>query len=131
MEKLSKNFTLREFTKSETATSKGLNNTPSAEVVENLTHLVCKLIQPLRDIIDTPLTINSGYRSKVLNRAVGGVPSSQHLKGEAADIRCYDPKKLLAALTDSGLEFDQAILYPTFLHLSLKRSGVNRNRVIK
>ena len=127
---LSENFTLEELINSTTAKAKGIDNTPSEDVVNNLTNLTTKLLQPLRGIIGKPLIINSGYRSKLLNSAVGGVESSQHILGEAADISFDSPKKLLGALTRSQLEFDQAILYPTFLHLSLKSSGENRKRVI-
>ncbi len=128
--KLSANFTLKEFINSPTATAKGIDNTPSEENIKNLAYLVENLLQPLRDNIGKSLTINSGYRSRLLNSAVGGVVSSQHLKGEAADVGYCEPKKLLGALVSSRLLFDQAILYPTFLHLSLKRSGENRKRVI-
>ena len=76
--KLSKNFTLEEMV----ATShKGLQDTPTLEVVQNLQKLC-------RDAIGEPVYINSGYRSKRLNARVGGVPNSRHLQGKAADIHC-------------------------------------------
>ena len=83
--KLSKNFTLEEMV----ATShKGLQDTPTLEVVQNLQKLCVLVLQPLRDTIGAPVYINSGYRSKRLNARVGGVPNSRHLQGRAADIHC-------------------------------------------
>lgn len=127
---LTKNFTLSELTSSKVATSKSIDNTPDDRAKENLANLAKNLLQPLRDRYGEPLTINSGYRSTVLNREVGGVTTSQHINGEAADVACSDPKLLLTHLRNSRLTFDQAILYPTFLHLSLKRVGVNRRQII-
>ena len=85
MMKLSKNFTLEEMV----ATShKGLQDTPTLEVVQNLQKLCVLVLQPLRDTLGAPVYINSGYRSKRLNARVGGVPNSRHLQGRAADIHC-------------------------------------------
>ena len=80
--RLSKNFTLAELTK----TSVGLPNNPSDVEIERLKILCEKVLQPLRDDFNAPIIINSGYRSQQVNKAVGGVPTSQHLKGESADI---------------------------------------------
>ena len=83
--RLSKNFTLEEMV----ATShKGLQDTPTLAVVQNLQKLCVLVLQPLRDAIGRPVYINSGYRSKRLNARVGGVPNSRHLQGRAADIHC-------------------------------------------
>ena len=131
--KLTTNFRLIEFTESATATAKGIKNEPSKIEIENLKALCSKLLQPLRDIYEEPLTISSGFRSPELNKAVGGVPTSQHTKGQASDISVKEPRKLLATLLISGLDFDQAILYQdgrnNFLHLSYN-SGHNRKQVL-
>lgn len=127
--KLTTNFTLQEFTHSATATAKGIDNVPDAGQVENLRRLCTRLLQPLRELYDEPFAINSGFRSTELNKAVGGVPTSQHTKGQAADIRVEIPRELLRVLKTSGLTFDQAILYPTFLHLSYN-SANNRKEVL-
>ena len=83
--KLSANFSLAEMV----ATSHGkLQDTPTGEVVFNLTLLCARVLQPLRDTLGAPVYINSGYRSKKLNAKVGGVPNSRHLLGKAADIHC-------------------------------------------
>lgn len=127
--KLSENFRLSEFTRSETATRMRIKNEPDTVQIENLRILVAKLLQPLREKFGKPFYINSGFRCTALNKAVNGSPTSGHMKGEAADVRVDEPRKLLALLLASGLEFDQAILYPTFLHLSY-RSGNNRMQVL-
>lgn len=86
MEKLSKNFTLEELTASVTAKKKGIDNTPSKEVKENLRILCRKILQPLRDLYGKPIRVGSGYRCPALNTAVGGVKNSDHMHGCAADI---------------------------------------------
>ena len=129
--KISKNFTFEEFTSSDTAKKKGiLNHITEWEVRDNIIALVENLLQPLRDAYGKPIRINSGYRCKALNEAVGGVESSQHRKGQAADCGCDDPLELARLLIELGLEFDQAIVYPTFLHISHKAEGENRNQLL-
>ena len=91
------------------------------------------MLQPLRNAIGKPISINSGYRCQELNAAVGGVPTSQHQKGEAADLSIEGKAgDLLEVLEDSGLPFDQAILYRknNFLHVSLKLEGEQRKQII-
>ena len=132
-ERLSENFTLDEFTTSDTATRLGINNVPGEWELEALRVLVKRTIQPLRDKLGVPVRVNSGYRCPELNKAVGGVPTSQHQKGEAADLS-IDGKAsdILEALENSNIPFDQAILYrkQNFLHVSLKLDGVQRSNVI-
>lgn len=77
------------------------------------------------------MKINSGYRCSELNAAVGGVPTSQHTKGEAADVACGHPAELVECLRKSGLDFDQCIQYSLFVHLSLKLTGMNRKQYLK
>lgn len=127
--KLSNHFKLEEFIRSDTATSRSIPNEPGGKEIANLKELCVQLLQPLREHFGSPLMINSGYCCPELNRAVGGVATSQHVTGEAADVRCPDPRKLLAGLMLLGLDFDQAILYPTFLHLSYRKNG-NRKQVL-
>ena len=127
--KLSNNFILSEFTNSDTAKRLGIKNEPNAEQVKNIQTLVDNLLQPLRDIYGKPFHINSGFRCPALNKAVGGTIASDHMKGKSADIRVDNPRALLSVLNKSGLEWDQAILYPTFLHLSYREGG-NRKQVL-
>jgi len=127
--KLTDNFTLNEFVSSPTARRLGIDNTPQPEHIAQLQKLCTRLLQPLRTLYGEPFRINSGYRSPALNKAVGGVPTSQHAKGQAADVSVKNPRNLLTELLKSRLHFDQAILYPTFLHLSYNAAN-NRRQVL-
>ncbi len=131
-ERISRDFTWEKMTYSRVAVENGLLNEPPFEVRLVMMELVKRLLQPLRVAYGKPIAITSGYRSPEVNRLVGGVPSSQHVKGEAADCYVPDPKVLLDVLLFSKLPFDQAILYKQkkFLHLSLRVNGENRYQVI-
>ena len=133
MTQLTKNFTLEELCHSDTAKKRGLENKPNPEQVDNLFSLCAWLLQPLRDIYKEPFIISSGFRSPEVNKAVGGESTSQHMRGQAADVCVKNPRKLLTALLGSRLPFDQAILYQdgrnNFLHLSYN-SGNNRRQVL-
>ena len=85
-----KYFTIKELCKSRVAQERGIDNTPSPEAVANLTKLVDNVLDPLREWYGKPIHIESGYRCPALNKAVGGVPTSYHLKGCAADIDMGD-----------------------------------------
>lgn len=126
---LTDNFTLEEMSHSNTAKARNMKNEPNAEQTENLEKLCARLLQPLREVYNQPFIISSGFRSPEVNKAVGGVTTSQHTKGQAADVSVKEPRKLLTELLKSGLVFDQAILYPTFLHLSYN-SANNRKQVL-
>ena len=109
MMKLSPNFTLQEMV----ATShRGLQDTPTLAVVQNLQKLCVLVLQPLRDAIGRPVYINSGYRSKRLNARVGGVPNSRHLQGKAADIHCdnLDYAKVIFDILKQNKYVDKAII---------------------
>lgn len=129
---LSEHFSLDEMTYSRVAVENGLDNTPSPAARLNLQYLVTHLLEPLRALYGKPIAILSGFRNETVNRLVGGVSRSQHQTGEAADCYTPDVPGLLQALKQSGLLFDQAILYGkrNFLHLSLKAGGDNRRQVL-
>lgn len=124
---LSPNFTLAELSFSATATRKGLDNTPSDASVANLKLLCTGLLQPIRDIVAKPITVNSGYRSLAVNAAVGGSVTSAHRFGYAADINCYafgTPKQfaefLVKELRARGINFDQIILeFNQWVHVAI------------
>ena len=80
-------FTLEEFVRSATATAHGIANVPTAEAVKNLERLVSRVLDPLREAWGSPIIVTSGYRCEELNARVGGVKTSYHLRGMAADIR--------------------------------------------
>jgi uncharacterized protein YcbK (DUF882 family) len=127
---ISKDFSYREFERSEVADAKHICNViTSFEVRDSILALTENVLQPLRDAWGKPLKVNSGYRCKALNAAVGGVSTSQHVKGEAADIAAGDPVKLARLAVKLGLPFDQMILYPTFVHFSHKLNGEQRGQI--
>lgn len=81
-----KYFSIDELIRSSVASVRGIDNTPPESVVNNLSRLVSMVLDPAREVMGSPITVNSGYRCPELNRAVGGVPSSYHLQGRAADL---------------------------------------------
>lgn len=108
--KLSQHFELAEFTRSDTARQLKIDNVPNLQQIENLTNLCINVLEPARQITKSQIYITSGFRNKLLNQAVGGVPSSQHCKGLAADLRVYTQfytDNLVSALKET--DFDQLI----------------------
>lgn len=132
---ITKDFSYREFEASSVAERKGICNVITSfavrDAVKELTETV---LQPLRDKVGHPLRINSGYRSPELNKEIkGSSPTSQHVKGEAADIAAADPLALATVARNTpGIwrEVDQMIVYPTFVHFSHKRRGPQRRQLI-
>lgn len=111
MTQLSKNFSLAELTYSGTAITKGLDNTPSANIISSMQILVDSILQPLRDQLGKPLKINSCYRAPAVNTAVGGSATSDHCKGQAADIEIAGMSNVaLANYIASNFKYTQLIL---------------------
>lgn len=109
--KLSANFSLNELTQSETALRKGLDNTPSEEIIANLKLLAEKVLQPVREHYGKGVKVNSGYRSPEVNASVGGSKTSDHCKGQAADIEIPGVANAdLAEYIKANLQFTQLIL---------------------
>ena len=136
--RISKNFTLDELLASDTAKQKGIINAPGIVEVCNLCALVHHVLQPLRDAMNEPIKIGSGYRCTRLNQAVGGVGNSQHTKGEAADL-CIDGDKVKGKRwfdwIKSHCDFDQLIWEHNakgsyWVHVSVRADGQNRHQVI-
>ena len=131
---ITKDFSYKEFEVSSTAERKGICNVITSFAVRDaVKELAERLLQPLRDKVGRPLKINSGYRCPELNREVGGVPTSQHTKGEAADIAAADPfllAKVVRSTPEIWNEVDQMILYPDFVHLSHRRGGPQRRQLL-
>ena len=109
--KLSEHFSLEEMVFSQTAVRKGIDNTPDAIVIRNLTSLCEHILEPIRKGLARPIRISSGYRSTELNKAIGGAKNSQHIEGKAADITVQgmDTNDLFDWIINSGIIFDQCI----------------------
>lgn len=109
-----KYFTLGEFVYSDTATAKNIDNTPSFEIVKNIYNLVVELLDPLREEWGSAIEVTSGYRCEELNKAVGGVFNSAHLRGDAADIYPMNCKidEFIEFIKDwsKDKQFDQIII---------------------
>lgn len=140
--KLSEHFSLEEFTGSDTATARHINNTPPPECVINLTKLALEL-ENVRALLGHPVTISSGFRCPDLNAAVGGVANSDHVRGLAADILCPDFGTALeiaqaiaatAALPDPPIRIGQLIYEKPknvpWVHFSIHPTALPQNRII-
>ena len=139
--KLSKNLSLAEVTKSNTAKRLGIDNTPDDWATENLRKVAEHVFQPLRDAFGCPIYVSSGYRSNELNTAIGGSRRSQHVEGRALDLdadvfgRCTNSEIFRWIL--NNVTFDQLIWEfgdddnPDWVHVSFVYDGVNRGRCLK
>jgi|TARA_E500000178_G_C16871917_1_gene684831 zinc D-Ala-D-Ala carboxypeptidase len=136
---LSKHFTLEEFTKSMTATRKGIDNTPGAGDIKNLEDLCYCVLEPVRNKFDRPVRISSGYRSEALCEAIGSKKTSQHAKGQAADFEVPGiPNIKIAYWIQANCDFDQLILehycpkdgQKGWIHCSYNEKGSNRKQVL-
>ena len=119
--KLSENFTLEELIASDTADKKGLDNTPNATEIANLMRTAA-LLEQVRKVINKPIKINSGFRSKAVNDAVGSKDTSQHRIGCAADIKVtgMSPREVVQACIDAKIPFDQIIEeFNSWVHISV------------
>ena len=109
--KLSKNFSLKELTRSQTADRKGIANNPNEDQIDKLQNLCEMVLQPVRDHFKQVVSVSSGFRSPELCVAIGSSVNSQHAKGEAADFEITGvPNKQLADYIYKHLDFDQLIL---------------------
>ena len=119
--KLSPNFSLQELTFSQVASRRGIDNTPSEKVIDNLERLAFFLEQ-VRKIFNKPFLINSGYRSREVNEAVGGSKTSQHCEGCAVDfnVKGMSPSAVVRAIVDNDVPYDQVILeFDSWVHISI------------
>lgn len=139
--KLSPNFALYEFTRSQTATRRGIRNVPLASQIESMRKLSVNVLQPVREHFGRAVNINSGFRCQELNEAIGGSSTSQHMKGEAADIEIFGVSNLdLAIWIRDHLDFDQLILEfwdasqgpnSGWVHVSYASEKQNRKQVLR
>ena len=135
---ISKNLTLQEVTTSQTATRLKIKNVPTDKDIENLKYIAENIFQKVRDYFGVPIRISSGYRSKELNKAVGGSKNSQHTTGQALDIQGTNSvsNAQIFNYIKYNLVFDQLIWEfgdnenPAWVHVSLKKEGQNRNQIL-
>lgn len=124
---LSPNFALEEFTTSQTASRRGIDNTPDAAILKNLKHLAEQLEVVRKALGNVPMNISSGYRSPALNKAVGGSKNSAHMSGLAVDFtapRFGTVLQTAKAVAACGVDFDQVIYeYGDWVHLGVAAPG--------
>ena len=139
--KISANLNLAEITRSDTAKRHGIDNTPTAEHLENFKLLADKVFEPIREHFKTPIFISSGYRSKDLNSFIKGSASSQHCTGQAIDIDMDGSNgevtnRMVFDFIKNKLDFDQLIwefgtdFNPDWVHVSYVK-GKNRKQKLK
>ena len=137
---LTENVSLKELTKSESATRFGISNEPTKEALSNLQKLATHILQPVRDHFGKPLIITSGYRSPELCLKIGSTTTSQHTKGQAADFEIGGiANKDLSDWIHQNLDYDQLILEfwkpedanSGWVHCSYKGGGQNRKQYLR
>ncbi len=127
------NFKISEFIESDVAKKNSINNFPDIQSLDNILNLIVFCMQPIRDLINAPVIITSGYRSASVNKLVLGANNSQHLTGQAADfiVKGMSPSEIIAVIKNSKIEFDQLINeYNRWVHVSYN-SVKNRNQILK
>lgn len=132
---MGKYFTINELTKSSTAQRLHINNNPTQEVKDNLNKLIDNVLDPLRELYGKPIIVNSGYRCTKLNKAIGGAKNSQHLVGQASDIRTVQNtkesnKELFELIKNSKLPFDQLINEYDYNWVHVSYSPRNRRQIL-
>lgn len=144
---LSPHFSLKEMTDSQTAVRYGIANVPSEQEIENLRRLCQGTLEPLREALQLPVVITSGFRTKALNdKLAHSSERSQHMQGQAADLyigsgltvqgsglsrRELLIKAFREILTNLKIDYDQLILYPNFIHVSYVSKEHNRHNILK
>jgi len=136
--KLSEHLDLSEVTRSNEAKRKGISNMPTPEHIENFKKLAENIFEPIRKHFGVPIMISSGYRSKELNKAIGGATTSQHLLGQAIDIDMDGTSKgvtnkMVFDYIKANLNFDQLIneFDYSWVHVSYNPTGKQRKQVLR
>lgn len=123
---LSAHFALAELTVSQVAARACIDNQPTEAQTDNLRRLA-ETLEQVRSVLGKPITVNSAFRSIAVNAAIGGVPTSEHCDGRAADIICPaygNPYQVASAILTSGIEFNQLILeFGAWVHISIPKAG--------
>lgn len=131
--RLSPHFSLEELTHSDTAVRLGIDNTPTVEVIDNLTFLAGEL-EYVRDILGHPMLVSSGFRCNALNDHLGSKRTSSHTQGLAVDFICPsfgNPSSVVSAIVMANINYDQVILeYDRWVHLSFKQVDPRKQALI-
>ena len=126
------NFKMSELIHSDTAIKNNIKNMPNVNELDCMLDLIVYCLQPIRNLLNEPMIITSGYRNKEVNKLVGGAIDSQHTKGQAVDFICKNltPRQIIFKIITSGIEFDQLINeYNKWVHISFKKD-INRKDVL-
>ena len=130
-------FTIKELCKSSTAKKLNIDNTPAAEIKENLTVLIEECLDPIREKFGNPIMVTSGYRCSQLNAACGGSPTSSHKLGQAADIDTSDNIKLWDVITSGDFKWTQLINEypdddgePSWIHISYDPNNLKCEKLV-
>lgn len=130
-------FTIKELCKSSTAKKLNIDNTPSAEIKENLTVLIEECLDPIREAFGDPIMVTSGYRCQLLNVACGGSPTSEHKEGFAADIDSSDNIRLWDVIISGDFKWTQLINEypdengePSWIHISYDPNNLKCEKLI-
>jgi zinc D-Ala-D-Ala carboxypeptidase len=129
---LSPHFTLEEMIRSESAIRHGIDNTPNQTQTKNLQNLCVNVLESLRLLVGKPINVTSGFRNPTVNSLIGGSLTSQHMKGEAADISVegLTTEELFVLILSSTLPFDQVIQeFNSWVHISHKKT--NRHEALR
>lgn len=129
------NFTMSELLHSDIAEKYNISNIPDKQSLDNMLILICECLQPIRNYINRPMIISSGYRSPRLNGhpLINGSPTSQHVTGQAVDftIKGMTPKQIIEKIKASGVEYDQLLNeHNVWVHISYNK-GKNRKQVLE
>lgn len=139
--KLSKHFTLYELIRSDAAQKNGIYNIPNIYTINELRRLCEYILEPIRQQIDKPIIVTSGYRSYKLNKFIGGAPNSDHVYGSAADVRLADGDNkelwevIMHLVRNNIIECRQIIDEKnlSWVHVSQnnKKNGYRKNQILK
>lgn len=130
-----KYFKIEEFIKSDTAIRNNIDNTPNAQEKDNIKSLIENILDPLREAYKKPIIITSGFRSKTLNNFLKGSSTSQHMSGQAADIRSVEDsvqenKKIFELIQKLDLPYDQLIDEYNYNWIHVSYSPKNRKQIL-
>lgn len=130
---VTKNFTYGELLESETAREEGIENAPNDQQLRRLFKITKTVMQPIRDHLDAPVRVTSGFRTQELNEAIGGARESQHVKGEAIDFVAdgYTVNEVFEEVVTGDFYFDQIIWeFGNWVHISYTTRRANRSEIL-